>query len=181
MKIIKLKNFIKTGNFDKIKAGKSTKQDVIDLMGNDFDFGDCGETQIIKFGWYEFFYWTESEIVFAIQNDHLQFDCSNHNEMIEYQNENIKIDNWFLETNKNIKFSEVIQILKSEKIQFELDKQSFDGALKYLKLQNGITMDFDNELTTWIYNESEDEWDMKNEPIKNQEDYILNGIRLFKY
>ncbi|CAL2101535.1 conserved protein of unknown function [Tenacibaculum sp. 190130A14a] len=181
MKIIELKNFIKTGDFDKIKVGTSTKQDVIDLMGNDFDFGDFGETQIIKFGWYEFFYWTESEIVFAIQNDHLQFDCSNHNEMIEYQNENIKIDNWFLQTNKNIKFSEVIQILKSEKIQYELDKQNFDGALEYLKLQNGLTMDFDNELTTWIYNESADEWDMKNELIKNQQDYILNGIRLFKY
>ena len=181
MRVIELKNFLKTGNFDRIKVGISSKQDVIDLMGDDFDFGDFGDTQIIKYGWYEFFYWTESKIVFAIQNDHLQFDCSNHNEMIEYQNENIKIDNWFLQVNNNITFSEVIRILKSENIQYELEKQNFDGALEYLKLLNGITIDFDNELTTWIYNKSEDEWDMKKELIKAQQDYILNGIRLFKY
>ena len=67
----------------------------------------------------------------------------------------------------------MIKILESEKIQYELDKQNFDGALKFLKLQNGITMEFDNEY--------EDEWDMKKEPIKNQQDYILKGIKLFKY
>lgn len=181
MKVIELKNFIKTGDFDKIKVGISTKQDIIDLMGRDYDLGDCGETQIIKYGWYEFFYRTESEIVFAIQNDHLQFDCSNHKEMIEYQNENIKIDNWFLQTNKNIKFSEIIRILESEKIEYELEKQNFDEALVYLKLQNGITIDFTNELRSWIHNESDDEWEMKRELIKNQQDHILNGIRLFKY
>ena len=180
MKVIELKNFIKTGEFDTIQIGKSTKQDVVDLMGTDFDFADCGESQIIKYGWYEFFYWTESNIVFAIQNDHLQFDCTNHNEMIEYQNESIKIDNWFLTVNKNITFSEIIDILKSENIHYELEKHNFDGALEYMRLNNGITIDFDNELTTWIYNKSEDEWDMKNELINNQQDYILNGIRLFK-
>lgn len=181
MKVIELKNFIKTGEFDTIQIGKSTKQEVIKLMGTNFDFVDCGESQIIKYGWYEFFYWTKSEIVFAIQNDHLQFDCSNHNEMIEYQNESIKIDNWFLTVNKNVTFSEIIEILKRENIHYELEKHNFDGDLEYIRLNNGITIDFDNELTSWIYNKSKDEWDMKNNLIKNQQDYILNGIRLFKY
>jgi len=181
MKIIKLKNFIKTGNFDKIKVGTSTKKDVIDLMGNDFEFGDFGETQIIKYGWYEFFYWTKNEIIFGIQNDHLQFDCSNHNEMISYKGNNIEIDNWFLKVDNNIKFSEILEILKAEKIQYELEKDNFEGALEYIKLRNGITIDFDNELTTWTYDKKEDEWDMINEPIKHQKDYILNGIRRFEY
>lgn len=181
MKVIELEKFIKTGNFDKIKVGTSTKQDVIDLMGNDYDFGDCGETQIIKYGWYEFFYWTQSKIVFGIQNDHLQFDCSNHDEMIEYENDYIKVDNWFLEGNKSTTFSEVIRILKSENIQYEFEKQNFDGALEYLKLDNGITIDFNNEMTNWVYNKSENEWNIKSKLIKNQQDYILNGIRLFKY
>ena len=181
MKVIELKSFIKTGDFDKIRVGTSTKQDVIDLMGDDFDFGDCGRSQIIKYGWYEFFYWTKTEVVFAIQNDHLMFDGSNHGEMIEYKNDRIKIDNWFLEVNKNITFSKVIEILKCENIQYELEKFNFEGALEYIKLASGVTFDFHDELTTWTYNESEDEWDMKNEPIKNQQDYILNGIRLFKY
>lgn len=180
MKVIELKSFIKTGKFDIIQIGKSTKQDVINLMGNNFDLGDCGETQIIKYGWYEFFYWTESEIIFAIQNDHLQFDCANHNEMIEYENDRIKIDNWFLEVNKNITFSKVIEFLNSEQIKYKLAKQNVEGALEYIKLSNGIIIDFVNELTTWTYADSKDEWNMKHELIKNQHDYILNGIRLFE-
>ena len=181
MKVIELKKFIKTGNFDCIKVGTSTKQDVIDLMGNEFEFGDFGDSQIIKYGWYEFFYWTKSEVIFAIQNDHLQFDCTNHDEMIEYENDNVKIDNWFLEVNKNITFSKVIEFLNKENIKYELEKQNFEDALEYLKLNNGITIDFHNELTTWIYNELEDEWYVENKLIKNQQHYILNGIRLFKY
>jgi len=179
MRTIKLKNFIVTGEFDKIKVGVSTKQDVIDLMGNDFEFGDFGESKIIKYGWYEFFYWRNNEQVFGIQNDHLQFDCFNHNEMINYQNENITIDNWSLENDKNIDFQTIIKIIKKEKIEYKLDIDNFEGAIKYVKLSNGITIDFDNELTTWTYNKSEDEWDIKNEIIEKQEDYILNGIRLF--
>ena len=181
MKVIDLKKFIETGDFDRIKVGSSTKQDLINLMGSDFDFADLGDTQLLKYGWYEFFCWTDSEIVCGIQNDHVQFDCSNHNEMIEFKNEHVIINNWFLQVNKNITFSKIINILKNENIQYKLKKKNFDGSLEYIKLNNGITFDFDNELTTWTYNESEDEWDMKNEVIKNQKDYILNGIRLFKY
>lgn len=181
MKTISLKKFIKTGKFDKIEFGISTKQDVINLMGNDFDFGDFGESQIIKYGWYEFFYWTKSEIVFAIQNDHLQFDCSNHDEMIEYENNSVRIDNWFLEVNKNITFSKVIDFLNSEDVIYGLEKHNYEDALEYIKLSNGITFDFYNELTIWTYEESKDEWNMESKKIRNQKDYILNGIRLFKY
>jgi len=78
----------------KLKLENLQKNDVITLMRNDFDFGDFDESQIIKYGWYEFFYWTENEIIFAIQNDHLQYDCINHDEMINYENDSIKIDNW---------------------------------------------------------------------------------------
>lgn len=181
MKVVKLEDFIKTGNFANIKIGTSTKHDVIDLMGHDFDFGDFGENQIIKYGWYEFFYWTKTEIVFAIQNDHLQFDCSNHHEMIEYKNNNISIDNWFLEVNKNCTFSEVIDVLEKEGLPYKLKRQAFKGALEYIELANGITLDFDNELTIWLHNDSEDNWEMKNELIESQKDYVLNGIRLFRY
>ena len=181
MKIIRLESFIKTGKFDGIEVGVSTKQDVISLMGTVYDFGDFGESQIIKYGWYEFFYWTDSEIVFAIQNDHLQFDCSNHDEMITYENDSVKIDNWFLNVNENISFSQIIEILKKESIEYEFDKNTFEGALEYIRLTNGITIDFDNTLTSWIYDKKSDEWDIKNDVIENQNDYILNGIRLFKH
>ena len=75
-------------------------------MGSNYGFGDFDETHIMKYGWYEFFSWSDSEIVYAKQNDHLQFDCTNHNEMIEYENEKVRIDTWFLQVNKNTTFFE---------------------------------------------------------------------------
>lgn len=181
MKRIELKEFIKTGEFDKIRIGISSKKDVIDLMGNDYDFGDFGDTQIIKYGWYEFFYWTESEIIFGIQNDHLQFDGPYHEDMIEYQNDHVQVDYWFLKVNENVTFSEVLEILNEENLQYQFEKQSFEGAVEYLKLDSGITIDFETELTSWTYDELKGEWDRQSEPIKDQKDYILNGIRHFKY
>jgi len=58
---------------------------------------------------------------------------------------------------------------------------SFEGALEYIKLTNGITIDFSDELISWVYDEKEDEWDIKKDPIYNQDDYVLVGIRLFKF
>ena len=81
MKTIQLREFVKTGQFGTISIG-STKADLVNSPGEEFDFVDCGETQLIKYGWYEFFYWTESELIFGIQNDHLQADCVNHKEML---------------------------------------------------------------------------------------------------
>ncbi len=180
-KTISLKEFIRTGKFGTIEVGKSTKQDVIDLMGENFDFGDFYETQIIKYGWYEFFYWTETEVVFAIQNDHLQFDCSNHNEMIEYENSQIKIDSWFLTVNKDITRSEIMEILTKENIEFTSERFSPNVALEHLKLKNDITIDFSDEIRTWAEDKITGEYERHEEPIAQQKDYVLNGIRLFRY
>ncbi|AFM05582.1 hypothetical protein Fleli_3251 [Bernardetia litoralis DSM 6794] len=181
MKIIYLKEFIKTGKFATLEVGVSSKKDVINLMGNDFAFADFGDTQIIKYGCYEFFYWTEDEIIFAIQNDHLQFDCSNHTEMINYENKNVKIDTWFLEEKKNITFEKIIEIIEKENINYKLERKNYKEALEYIQLENGITIDFCNEETTWVYEKAIKEWKMKTKLIDGQKDYILNGIRFFDY
>lgn len=180
MKIIDLKQFIRTGDFGGIKVGTSTKQDVIDLMGSGFDWGDFGETQIIKYGWYEFFYWTNTEVVFAIQNDHLQNDCTNHDEMIEYENDAVRIDTWFLKVDQDITFSQVANYLKGEGLAYQLEAQDYDGAIEYMRLPSGIAIDFTDEKKVWKSVGSGEEWDMQQEPINIQEDYILNGIRLFQ-
>lgn len=86
-----------------------------------------------------------------------------------------------LGANKNITFSEVVEILKNEEIEYEFDKNNHEGALEYIRLVNGITIDFDNELSACIYDDSKGDWDVKSELILNQKDFILNGIRLFKY
>ncbi len=162
MKIICLKNFIKTAKFDQLEVGVSTKQDVIHLMGDDFDFGDFGKSQIIKYGWYEFFYWTKNEKIFAIQHDHLLIDSSGN-----YTNDYVSIDSWFLDANKIFTLGEITKILKNEHIEYKLEKQNFKDAIAYIRLSNGITIDFD-------------EFDMQDRLIEDPAQYMLNGIRLFK-
>lgn len=180
MKTIYLKDFIKTGKFGEIEIGVSTKDDVVSLMGESYDFGDFGETQIIKYGWYEFFYWTESKIIHAIQNDHLQYYPDDF-EVVNYKNEKVKIDTWFLKANRNINFSEIINILNKEGIKYSLEKHKFEDTLEFIRLKNGITIDFQNEETIWNFNKSTNEWEGTEKIIENQNDYIINGIRLFDY
>lgn len=177
LKAISLKDLIKTGGFGPIVFGKSTKTDVINVMGPVFDFADCGDTHIMKYGWYEFFYWAESKIVYAFQNDHLLNDCSNHHEMIEYQNDQVKIDYWFLKKNEDRTFSEVVNILIQEAIDFELKKHRYEGAIEYIETTNGVTMDFVNELSHWDH----DMQQLHTQIIENRDEYLLNGIRLFKH
>jgi hypothetical protein len=83
--------------------------------------------------------------------------------------------------NRNLTFAEFTQILNNEKIEFELKKENLPDALEFIKLRNGVTIDFSDEITSWIQNENEDDWEMKITKIQNKKDFILNGIRLFRY
>lgn len=180
MTIISLKEFLKTGKFGNIEIGVSTKQDVIALMGEGYDFGDCGIIQIIKYGWYEFFYWTESQLVQGIQNDHLLFDCSNHQEMIHYENAQVKLDTWFLSANQHITFAEITTILEQEGIAYQLAKHRYEGALEHIQIESGVTIDFVDEKDHSTYDDSKEQWNFNRIPITHQKDYLLNGIRLFE-
>jgi len=173
MKTISLKSFAESGRFDSIEIG-SSKSKVIELLGTDFDFADCGETQILKYGWYEFFFWSDSEKLFGIQNDHLQADCTNHHEMIKFENKNFKVDNWFLTIGKDFKFSEVISFMKTEQIQFKIE-EAYKNGPEILKFNSGVYFDFSEGSYTWHAETNKPE----EITIENQEDYLLNGIRLF--
>lgn len=174
MKTISLKSFAESGKFDSIELGAS-KSEVIMLLGIDFDFHDAGETQILKYGWYEFFFRTDSEKLFGIQNQHLQANCTNHNEMIEFENKNFKIDSWFLTIGKDYKFSDVITILETEVIQFKIEEEYKNGP-KVLKLDSGVYFNFSEGSFTWYADTNNSE----EITIENQEDYLLNGIGLFE-
>ncbi|MBT1705431.1 hypothetical protein [Chryseosolibacter indicus] len=114
METIELKEFIKSGIFGTISI-HSTKDDVIKCLGKPSDsFGD-EETQTIKYGQYEFSYWTGSETILGIQNDHLQADCINHSEQINFKNETWTLDKWFLEENRNTTLGQVASFLKKRK------------------------------------------------------------------
>lgn len=177
---ISLKRFIETGEFGTIKIG-SKKGEVINILGEDYDYGDCGDSQIIKYGWYEFFYWTENEKIFGIQNDHLQMDCLNHDEMINFKNDNWMIDKWFLKDEENITFGQVKKLLESENIAYKIEPL-YGCEENIIKcINSNVTFDFASEYSIIEFNEKEqpNEWI---EITESEEDnYILNGIRLFKY
>lgn len=181
MNTIDLKEFIRTGKFGTISIG-STKTDVVNELGNKFDFADCGETQIIKYGWYEFFYWTESELIFGIQNDHLQADCTNHKEMIHYKSKLWSIDKWFLEVNRNITFGQVEEYLIREGISYDIVpayKGCDENVIKCM--QSNVTFDFANEYRLVELNEKGKFRNWKEFIENEQSNFVLNGIRLFDY
>ena len=173
MKIISLKEFAETGKFGEIGIG-SLKADVIREFGTDFDHYDGGETEIIKYGWYEFFFWSDSEKLFGIQNDHLQADCENHNEMILFENKSFKIDTWFLKVNQDFTYSQVIDLLNKEHIDFKIESVN-EIEPEIIRFKYGTYLDFSEGSFGWNLETNESYETI----IENKEDYLLNGIRLF--
>lgn len=172
-KVISLKSFAESGKFGRIELG-ATKSEVIRILGSDFEFIDGEESCIIQYGWYEFFFWTDSEKLFGIQNDHLQANCTNHDEMIEFENDTFKIDTWFLTVGRDYTFSDVISVIGMNQLRFKIEELYKDGP-EVLKFDSGVYFDFSSGSYTW-YSETNQ---VKETFIENQGDYLLNGIRLF--
>lgn len=177
MQQISLKDFAITGRFGPVSIGM-TKNQVIDLLGqpeeeNDFNQGSSGLT----YSWYEFFYWTDTEIVYAIQNDHLttwpyfkgKAKRINHINAIYFKNEKFELDIWFLKPGKDICYEKVIEILDIENIRYkEIENPS---SVYMIEFESGVRLDFNDESNRSYKDGS---------PIilkKNKQ--VLNGIRLF--
>ncbi|NIG54053.1 hypothetical protein [Chitinophaga sp. Cy-1792] len=179
MQLISLKNFIINGYWGSITLGSSIDS-VIQELGKNYDYTDCGETQIIQYGWYEFFFRTDTRKIFGIQNDHLISDCSNHADMIDYQGEHWKLDTWFLRPQQNITFEQVVQLLQDTGIPFSIEPAYAGCDENIIRcVESMVSFDFVNEY-------SEPVFDKKGELVSNspviamqQKDYFLNGIRLF--
>jgi hypothetical protein len=175
MQIISLKTFAQTGKFGPVEVGMS-KDAVIALLGepdgdNDFGAGYSG----LCYSWYELFYMTKTKQITAIQNDHLQARHSDHHECICFKNDNFEIDPWFLEVGKNISYKEVILILRREDIAFEVARQINS---EILKLESGVTMDFEDHSTFWLLDE-QGAYYSETVMIDDPQEYVLNGIRYF--
>lgn len=89
---ISLKDFALTGEFGPVKVGMH-RDEIVNVLGEpegeqDFGTGFGG----IVYAWYEFFYDSDTKGLSAIQNDHLQADCSNHKDCILYKNSHFEVD-----------------------------------------------------------------------------------------
>jgi hypothetical protein len=174
MKTIYIRDFILNGNFGPVKIGMS-KAEIIRELGEPEADNVCseGETGILLYAYYEFFYWSDTQILYAIQNDHLQADCSNHAEMILFENDQFTIDPWFLEVGKSFTYAEVKNILDAEAIEY-LEEISYKNGPAILKFSRGALLDFSSGNITWDKKNG-----VRETNIEMLESNILNGIRYF--
>jgi len=173
MKIISLKSFAESGKFGSIGIG-SLKTDVIKELGNEFDHHDGGETEILQYGRYEFFFWSDSGKLFGIQNDHLLANCINHDEMILFKNHYFEIDTWFLKVDLDYTYKQVIELLDKEKVKYHTELPG-ENEPEIIRFGNGTFFDFSEGSSGW--DSEKDEW--YEIVIEKKEDFLLNGIRIF--
>lgn len=180
MATIHLKDFFTTGKFGGVTLG-TTKDEIINLLGEDFSFLDLGETQALLFGWYEVFYWTDTGKVLGIQNDHLLADCTNHDEMINLKNKKWQLDKWFLKEFENITFKDIKDLLTKEGIRYSVQptyKGCDENIIKCIG--SNVTFDFCNNFTSVQLDDKGKPNIFKDVKIENEDDFVLNGIRLFE-
>ncbi len=153
MKTISLKTFIETGKFGTITLG-STKAELIELLGTNFEVLDCDSVQILKYQSYEFSYWTNSEIIFGITTDWLH--------ELQVYNKNIKIHPWFIDESSLPTFNEVKQHLEQNQIAFQIENTPSFNHEDYIRITSSkVTLDFETSNG------------------KQVDDFKLLGIRLY--
>jgi hypothetical protein len=184
MIIISLKDFVLNGNFGPVKIGM-TRDEVVNLLGKPegeakFGSGYGG----LQYARYEFFYDKKNKgRIYAMQNDNLAIFPNlktkrvNNKYAICFSNDHFTIDIWFLKKGWYLTYKDVVQILKKEKIDYEVIERH---GVPIFKFASGVEMDFDDDSGFFIYGE---DGKLQEQPtlILDRNDWILNGIRLFEY
>ena len=178
MRIISLQTFVATGRFGKIGLG-STRAELVAFLGQDFEYLDCGEVGILRYGCYEFSYWKKNEQIFTIENDQLQAQYSNHEEMINLTLEKVHFDTWFLKPHQNISFGQVENLLQTAQIAYEkvpLNKYSPTEEQKIRCTQSGVCFEFVQSFT-WVKRVGKKFKEYSFEATQ-QSDFVLHAISL---
>jgi hypothetical protein len=166
MQKISLKDFILTGKFGSVEVGM-TKEQVIEILGEPHDNQDFGTGYSgIVYNWYEFFFYTDTGILHAIQNDSLA--CING---FQLKNDKIKVDTWFLKKGKQFTYSEVKKILEKDNIEYSEIKVY---EVYTLLLNSGVTINFISPAD--FFENSQEQKDIK---FKEPKDFILEAFRYF--
>ncbi len=164
--IISLKEFASSGKFGPIGIG-TTKSEIIETLGEpdeDYDYGTGSSS--LKYSSFEFFYWTDSKSLSAIQNENYKVEYPAN---FTFKNDYFELDTWFFKYNMKFTFKDVISILEKEQVSFVV--QDFLDR-KIIVFPSEFILDFDNE----EWNQSLGRWQV----IKAYENYKLLGFRYFK-
>lgn len=185
MTLILLKDFCLTGHFGDVRIGMNISE-VKEILGEpdheqDFETGSSG----IMYAWYEFFYWTDTKILYAIQNDHLMpwpgleehERAEVHGKDIEFDNSHFKVETWFLSAGKAITYRDIVEICRRDNVNIiEKCNEWGDSSIEF---ESGVKLDFD-DMSDWVITDKNGQRIENKSIIKSKEDYLLNGMRLFQ-
>lgn len=167
MEIISLKDFILTGHFGPIYIGMPMEE-LKEYLGEPSDHFDSGSGSAVMFyNGFEFYYYTDSNMLYAIQNDNIRHEGPERKSAhLYYVNNTILVDTWFLEFGKPVTYKKVLERLRQEGIVFEEKARDDYDELVF---PSGVTFDFENRK------------DDEGKQIISREQAALNGIRYFSY
>lgn len=136
---VSILNFIKTGKFGNVRLGMTDIEVVANLGAPESKFGS-EEAFLFSYGRWEIHFLTANQNkAFLIHNDNLLYDCNNHNEMVEFENDHFNIELDFIKPFEHISLRNVVTMLKQQHIAFKLIDEDFQPLLQ---LENSVYMDF---------------------------------------
>ena len=182
MQTIYLKDFLTTGKFGPIHLGMNIDT-VIDILGEPEGITDYknGHAEIM-YAYYEFFYLSETKVLYGIQNGHLatfpniKTGRVNNKKDICFTNNKFTIDIWFLKKNRFLTLKDVIDSLRKENVDFEVTKGFHNNNI--IKFKSGVTLDFDDLSGLTFYEPDTKVW-TRSEKIIDDYKKILSGIRKY--
>jgi hypothetical protein len=135
---ISLRDFILRGYLGTLTVG-CTSNDVIAYFGKPSKYNFDKKNGLIFYNGFEFFYYPDSNIVFAIQNDSLYALLE---ENIYPITSKVNIDTSYLRFSDKLEYTVVVEFLRQENIPFtEVDK----GNYKQIDLDSGVALDFHDD------------------------------------
>jgi hypothetical protein len=142
MTIVNLAHFLKSGSFGGVQLGM-TEPEVIKCLGTpDWRSDSEGDVFMLSYGQWEihFILDNDSYKAFLIHNDRLLYDCINHDEMLQFQNNTFTIELDFIKPFAHVRLKDVVTWLENEKVAFSLLEDKEYEPL--LRLESGVYLDF---------------------------------------
>ncbi|ACU61879.1 hypothetical protein [Chitinophaga pinensis] len=182
MMTVSLRDFILTGKFGPVTLGM-TIEEVMDILGKPDGLTeyDNGHSEVY-YAYYEFFFLTESRILYGIQNDHLatfpniKTGRVNNKRDICFSNDKFTIDTWLLKKNRYMVFKEVFNRISEEGIEFTLERTYDD--YRGICFTSNVKLGFNDNSGVSSYDKASDTW-TRSAAIQNEEDFILDSITYF--
>lgn len=113
-----------------------TEAEVIECLGSPEWRSDSGDGSMFSYGrWEIHFLKSNSNKVYLIHNDALLYDCINHDEMLQFQNDTFRIELDFIKPFAHVRLKEVMTWLEREKVSFSLQDKDYEPLLK---LESGV-------------------------------------------